>query len=53
MSEPFGKLRTSRMVEAAGIEPAALVFEKWRRCATFVVKPGQVTRPQWSYQLLS
>ena len=26
------------MVEAAGIEPASLVFEKWRRCATFVVK---------------
>ena len=27
-----------RMVEAAGIEPAALVFDKRRRCATFVVK---------------
>ena len=27
-----------RVVEAAGIEPASLVFEKRRRCATFVVK---------------
>ena len=26
-----------RMVEAAGIEPASLVFKKPRRCATFVV----------------
>ena len=29
------------MVEAAGIEPYPAFFEKWRRCATFVVKPGQ------------
>ncbi len=31
MSEQLG------LVEAAGIEPASFVFEKPRRCATFVV----------------
>jgi hypothetical protein len=27
-------------VEAAGIEPYAALFEKWRRRATFVFKTG-------------
>ena len=37
-----GALRRSlcalRMVEAAGIEPYPAIFEKRRRCATFVIK---------------
>ena len=31
-------IRREALVEAAGIEPASLVFEEWRRRATFVVK---------------